>query len=108
MALFICVFTEHEIIAPVILICVNIIEIAYVVGMRIYYNSILGTIFKVAENLLFIGVEVALLFAYGLSDTAKEQDYLNLGYAIDVLYVIMVIMGVLRVAYLVYEKVRNF
>lgn len=76
--------------------------------MRIYYNSVLGTVFKVAENLLFIGVEVALLFVYGLSDTAGENDFLNIGNALNVMYVIMIILGLLRVAYLIYQKIKHF
>jgi hypothetical protein len=76
--------------------------------MRIFYNSFLGVLFKVAENLLFIGVEVALLFANGLAGTAKDRDFLNLGHAINVMYVIMVILGILRVIYLIYEKAQNF
>lgn len=67
MTLFICVFTGYEIIAPIILIAANIIEILYVVFMKIFYNNNLGTLFKVLENVLFIAIEVALLFVYGLS-----------------------------------------
>jgi hypothetical protein len=47
------------------------------------------------------------LFAYALSDTATDSDFLNLGYAIVVLYVIMIIIGILRVAYLLYRKIKS-
>lgn len=77
------------------------------VALKIYYNSILGTVFKVLENLLFIGVEIALLFVYGLSDSAKDGDFLNLGYALNVLYVIMIILGLLRIGYLLFQKLKN-
>ena len=67
----------------------------------------IGTLFKVLENLLFIGVEIALLFVYGLSDSAQDSDFLNLGYALNVLYVIMIIVGLLRIAYLLFEKFKH-
>lgn len=47
------------------------------------------------------------MFAYALSDTANDSDFLNLGYAINVLYVIMIIIGILRFAYLLYRKLKN-
>lgn len=33
---------------------------------------------------------------------------MNLGHALNVLYVIMIILGLLRVAYLLYQKIRHF
>ena len=56
---------------------------------------------------MFIGVEVTILFAYALSNNASDPDFLNLGYAIVVLYVIMIIVGLLRFVYLLYTKVKN-
>jgi hypothetical protein len=106
-ALFINAFTGHEIVAPIILIFVNVIEIIYVVALRIFYNRVLGAVFKVAENLLFIAIEVSLLFVYGLSDNASDLDFLNLGYALNVLYVITVIVGVLRIGYYAYYKFKD-
>lgn len=108
MTLFICVFTGYEIIAPIILIAANVIEILYVVFMKIFYNSNLGTLFKVLENILFISIEVALLFVYGLSQTSTETDFINLGNALNVMYVIMIFLGLLRFAYYLYLKFRQY
>jgi hypothetical protein len=105
--LFINAFTDHQIVAPVILIFANIIEIIYVVSLRIFYSSVLGAVLKVTENLLFIAIEVSLLFVYGLSNNARDSDFLNLGYALNVLYVIVIMVALLKIGYYGYHKFRN-
>jgi hypothetical protein len=107
MALFINAFTDYQIVAPIILIFINLVEIIYVVALRIFCHSVLGALFKVAENLLFIAVEVSLLFVYGFSDNADDPTFLNLGYALNVLYVITIMVGVLRVGYYGYYKFKD-
>jgi hypothetical protein len=77
------------------------------VSLRIFYNSVLGAVFKVSENMLFIAIEISLLFVYGFSDNASEDTFLNLGYALDVLYVIAIIVGLLRVGYYGYYKFKD-
>ncbi len=47
------------------------------------------------------------MFAYALNNNAADQDFLNLGYAIVVLYVIMIIVGFMRFVYLLYTKFKN-
>lgn len=48
-----------------------------------------------------------MLFVYGLSDNASDSDFLNLGYALNVLYVITIIIGLLRIGYYAYQKFKH-
>ena len=47
-ALFIAVFPEHEIVGPIILICANLVEIVYVVKLKIWVRHRIAMILKVA------------------------------------------------------------
>lgn len=51
---------------------------------------------------------MALLFVYGLSDTSRETEFINLGHAINVLYVITIVVGFMRFAYYVYLKAKDY
>ena len=53
-ALFIALFIEHEIIGPVILIIVNVIESVYIMVAKIYVNDLKAIFFKMVENVLLI------------------------------------------------------
>ena len=106
--LFIAVFTSYEIISALILIFVNLVEIVYLTQLKIWNRSTLGMILKVFENILFIFVEIALLFVYGFSNTIDDADFINLGSALNVLYVIMIINGIIRVIHHFYLKTKNF
>ena len=48
------------------------------------------------------------LFVYGFSNSMADNDFLNLGFAMIVVSVLMVVNGTLRFLYYGYEKGRNF
>lgn len=45
---------------------------------------------------------------YGYSSSIKDEDFLNLGEALNVLYVIMVIIGVARIVHHFILKFKNY
>ena len=53
-ALFIALFTNHELVGPIILIFLNIIEMVYVWRLRIFVNDVIALAFKILENTLFV------------------------------------------------------
>lgn len=67
----------------------------------------LAMFLKIAENVLFIFIEITLLIVYGFSNTMEEKTFLNLGYSLIVLYVITIILALVRFVYYLYSKFRN-
>ena len=107
-ALFIALFTQYEFIGLIILICANIVEIVYVTSLKIWPRSNLGPALKVMENIMFIAIEIAFLFVYGYSSNLNDKDFLNLGEALNVLYVISIIIGVVRIVYHFVVKFKSY
>lgn len=45
---------------------------------------------------------------YGLSNSISDDDFLNLGYAMIVIAVLLIINGMIRLIYYAYEKAYSF
>ena len=107
-ALFIAVFVYQNIIGPVILMAVSILEIIYIVNFDIYRDKVY-LMFKIIENVGFVIVEILLLIVYGFSDdTINKDGFVSIGYGISSLFILMIINGIARFIYLGYKKIRDF
>ena len=107
-ALFIAVFVYQNIIGPVILMAVSILEIIYIVNFNIYRDKVY-LMFKIIENVGFVIVEILLLIIYGFSDdTITEDGFVSIGYGLSSLFILMIINGIARFIYLGYKKIRDF
>jgi NADH:ubiquinone oxidoreductase subunit 3 (subunit A) len=82
--------------------------LAYVISAGIFVGDYVCTTLKVLENLLFIALEIALLFVYGFSNTMEDINFLDLGYAMIVICVLLVINGAVRFFYYTYCKAYSF
>lgn len=103
--IFIAIFVYQNIVGPVILIAVTLLEFIYLINFKIYRDKALFA-FKIVENLMWIIVEILLLIIYAFSDSSlDEEGYQNLGYGISTLYVLMIINGTIRFFYLTYKKI---
>ena len=86
----------------------NLLEICVIVLMKIYVCDLKAAFLKITENILFIAFEVMFLFVYGFSNSIEENSFLNLGFAMIVVAVLMVLFGVIRIIYNSYVKWKNF
>ena len=86
----------------------NVIEAVYILVAKIYVNDLKAVFFKVVENVLLVVLEIELLFVYGLSNSISDDDFLNLGYAMIVIVVLLIINGMIRLVYFGYEKAHSF
>ena len=84
------------------------IEAVYILVAKIYVNDLKAVFFKVVENVLLVVLEIELLFVYGLSNSISDDDFLNLGYAMIVIVVLLIINGMIRLVYFGYEKAHSF
>lgn len=105
-ALFIAVFVFQNIIGPVILMAITLLEIIYIINFSIYRDKVY-LMFKIIENIGFILVEIILLIIYGFSDdTISKEGFISIGYGLGSLYILMIINGIARLIYLGYKKIR--
>jgi len=108
-AIFIALFILQSIIGPVILILANLIEILVIYHLDIYQYG-LYLFFKLLENLLFIVAAILFMVVYGFrnSESMNDGDYSNLGFGIATIFVLLVINGIFRFFYLIYQKIMDF
>ncbi len=89
------------------LMVATVIELVYIIALSIFRDKIYLS-FKIIELVLFVLVEVLFLAIFGFSDSLGQEDFLDLGYAVDAVFLIMIVVGFLRVGYLLFKKIKDF
>lgn len=108
-ALFIGLFVNEEIIGPVILIIISLIEMAYIFLLDVF-RSQFYLFTRMFENLILVTAAVLCLVIYGFSDrdTLSSGDYDNIGYGVSVVFVVAIINAIARWLYLLYRKIQEW
>jgi hypothetical protein len=85
------------------LIVLHVLELVYTHNYDIYSDQKYFKL-KIAENMLFIAIEVVMLLLYGMQSLASSNTFIALGFSLSALSVLIVLNSTVRAGYLSSKK----
>lgn len=106
-ALAIALLYNQQIAGPVVMLIVTVLELLYVLTKEIYLSWVLR-IAKVAENGLFMGLEVIYIVMWTQSDRSSTNVYLGIGFLASAIVIGIVVINIIKAVYFGYAKIEDF